>query len=284
VSSRRTAILIGAIAVGILAVVLIWQYVRGIENTMYAESQPVPVFVAGAAIPRGTAGEAAVSDKSVVQGSVPQKYYPGTAIASADEISKKVALFDISPGTIIVRGMFVDPATTQISFRERLKNKTHVAISVQVDQVKGVGGFLVPGDEVNIMVMVANVAPEGTPPAGSILLDNSARMLYQKVQILAVGQTQLLSPGEQAATNADGTTAATTSGSGLLTLNVPAKAAQYIATFADKGFYLSLVPNDYQPEALAPLPPTIDKLPGETDGQLCPYFDTATDAGCSKAG
>jgi Flp pilus assembly protein CpaB len=290
VSSRRTAILIGAIAVGIVAVVLIWQYVRGIENNLYAESQPVPVFIAGNPIPRGTAGEAAISDKTIVQGSVPQKYYPATAITSADEVQKKVALFEISPGTIIVRGMFVDASTTQISFRERLKNKTHVAISVQVDQVHGVGGFIVPGDEVNIMVLDKLPAREGevaTNPAGPRPLapTSTARMLYQKVQVLAVGQSQLLSPGEQASTTNGNNTAATpTAGSGLLTFNLPVKASQYIATFQDSGFYLSLVPKDYRPEPVAPLPAIIDILPGEDAAVLCPYFDTVNDAGCAKAG
>ena len=297
-SSRRTAILIGAIAVGIVAVVLIWQYVRGIENNLYAESQPVSIFVAANSIPRGTAGEVAIADKSIVQGSIPQKYYPATAITSADEIQKKVALFEISPGTPIVRGMFVDASTTQIIFRERLANKTHVAITVQVDQVKGVGGFLVPGDEVNMMVIPPNqgestggggegaggVASTGASTAnGVIQVPSSARMLYQKVKILAVGQSQLLSPGEQA-TSANGGTQQSGS-SGLLTFNVPVKAAQYIATFSQTGFYLTLVPKDFQPKPIEALPSSMTMLPGEDPAQLCPYFDTVDgDIGCSKAG
>jgi Flp pilus assembly protein CpaB len=277
VSSRRTAILIGAIAVGIVAVVLIWQYVRGVENKLYEDTQPKAVFVAGNTIPRGTAGDSAVSDHTVHGGSVPQGMLPATAITSTDEVQKKVALFDIPAGTVILRGMFVDPSTTQISFRERLQNKNHVAISVQVDQVHGVGGFLVPGDEVNIMVMAKN---EAGGAGGGLAVETSARMLYQKVQILAVGQTELLTPGEQADTTA---TAAPGGGSGLLTFNVPAKAAQYLASFQDKGFYLTLVPKGYEPKPLAPLDPVISQLPGETAGQLCPYFE-ADDIGCAKVG
>jgi Flp pilus assembly protein CpaB len=289
VSSRRTAILIGAIAVGILAVVLIWTYVRSIEDNLYAESQPKEVYVAGGAIPRGTDGTAAVGDKSITSGQVPQAYYPATAITSADEVQNKVALFDIAPGTILVRGMFVDQATTQISFRERLKNKTHVAISIQVDQVRGVGGFIVPGDEVNVMVMAElldKAAAEAEVKAnGGMVVEKSARMLYQKVQVLAVGQTELLSPGEQAQT-ANGAAAAPASGggSGLLTLNVPARAAQYLASFQDKGFYLTLVPKDYSPEPIGPIDPIVKVLPGEDPNVLCPYFDTKNDSGCAKAG
>ena len=312
-SSRRTAILIGAIAVGVVAVVLIWQYVRNIENTMLEDSLPVPVFIAGQPIARGTAGETALTDKSIDSATVPQKYKPSTAITSEDAVTKKVALFDIAPGTIIVNGMFVDPSTTQISFRERLKNKTHVAISMNVDQVRGVGGFLVPGDEVNMMVMQDNATILGeleaaagaanalSPDALAAELDKyphtassfvqgggpqwmkltkTARYLYQKVQILAVGQNQLLSPGEQAV-GPDGAPVAAASGGGLLTFNVPSDAAQWIVSMADSGVYLSLVPKDYSPKALPPLPIVVDKLPGEDPAKLCPYF---ADNECANVG
>ena len=314
-SSRRTAILIGAIAVGIVAVVLIWQYVRTIEDKFYEDSQPVEVYWAQDTVPRGTDGGVALDQKLITTTQIPQKYRPATAITSADALQKKVALFDISPGTVIVDKMFVDPATSQISFRQRLKNKTHVAISIQVDSVKGVGGFLVPGDEVNMMVFQDNSAVksaidaeitnelsgqttgqgklldemrnyEGNHPGSAVVqkggpqwlvLDQTARYLYQKVQILAVGSSQLLSPGEQAQS---GTTTANNN-SGLITFNVPADAAQWIATFASKGMYLSLVPKDFQPAAIGPLPIVLDTLPGENSAILCPYKDEAGQPDCA---
>jgi Flp pilus assembly protein CpaB len=320
VSSRRTAILIGAIAVGIVAVVLIWQYVRTIEDKVYEDSQPTEVYLAQDTVPRGTDGGVALDSKLITTTQIPQKYRPATAITSADALQKKVALFDISPGTVIVDKMFVDPATSQISFRQRLKNKTHVAISIQVDQVRGVGGFLVPGDEVNMMIMQDNAAVKdaiaqeitaelsGAPGttgklvdemrkyepnhnadtvvqkggAQWMVLDKTARYLYQKVQILAVGSSQLLSPGEQASTT--GAAAPAGGGSGLITFNVPAQAAQWIATGADKGFYLSLVPKDYQPTAIGPLPVVIDTLPGEDATKLCPYVDEAGNPDCAPKG
>jgi len=330
-SSRRTAILIVAIAVGIVAVVLIWQYVRGIEDRINEDSKPVDVFIAAENIPRGTPGQTAVDAKQIQQAQIPQKFRPATAITSTDQVQQKVALFDISPGTVIVDKMFVDPSTSQISFRERLKNPQHVAISIQVDQVRGVGGFLVPGDEVNMMIMQdnaptksaleasaadptaeqkqspllatkvidemkktadqhigASVVASGLQDAGPqwIFLDTTARYLYQKVQILAVGQSQLLSPGEQAATTTGSGTTTTPppsgGGSGLLTINVPSQAAQLIASVADKGLYLTLVPRNYQPVALPPLPIIMEKLPGEDPAILCPYAKDTT--GCNPVG
>lgn len=303
-SSRRTAILIGAIAVGVVAVLLIVKYVNGIQETVDKENAQVTVFAATENIARSADGGQMYNEKKIQQTTIPQKFRPGTAIQSPDAIQKKVAVFNISPGTIIVEGMFVDPTTVSISFRERIRNKSHVAISIKVDQVKGVGGFLVPGDEVNLMVYQGNDStvealnnpaddtkpvylPEfdairpGTSEAyvrvGGpqwIIFPKTARYMYQKVQILAVGSNELLGPGEQTAAPADGTTTTQTgvNDTGLITFDVPPKAAQWIATGADGGFYLSLVAKGYEPQALPPLPIITDVLPGEEPATYTPYI------------
>jgi hypothetical protein len=133
----------------------------------------------------------------------------------------------------------------------------------------------VPGDFVNLLVTTqASVATtEGEAPADAVtgeqVYAHPARLLYHKVQILAVGQTRKLEPGETAATNADGTpTTATVSG--LITFAVPLEAAQKIASVEGSQFYMTLVAKDYQPAALGPLD-TNAALPGETDAQLTPY-------------
>jgi len=264
-SSRRTLILIGAIVLGIVAALLLFNYVRGIEDRANDNARRVDVFTAKQDIVRGTPAETATGDGAIGEGQIPQEYKPASAITTTDEIARKVALFDIPANSVIVRGMFVDPAQTQISFRQRLKNPDHVAITVSVDQVRGVAGFLVPGDEVNIMVFQEG---GGEAEAGdTAVFTSTARYLYQKVQILAVGQNTLLAPGEQTAT-AD---AAAASGSGLITFNVPPIAAQYIASAQNGGgMYLSLVADDYQPRPLPPLDPAFATLPGES-GELTPY-------------
>lgn len=302
-SSRRTVILIGAIVIGVIAVLLIVRYVNDIESRVNADSAPATVFVARETIPRGTDGTVAVNSQQIVSAEIPQKYRPSTAIQSTDEVEQKVAVFNIAPNTVIVDGMFVDQSTVQISFRERLKNPNHVAISVQVDQVKAVGGFIVPGDEVNLMVFQNNdnvkqklVAEAGEGPvdlpdlgdnvvaapppenivrnggAQWVLMDKTARVLYQKVQVLAVGQNQLLAPGES---TGDEETTTGRNDTGLITFNVPPKAAQWIATWSqlEGSFYLSLVGKDYQPRPIQPLPVITDVLPGEDPTQLTPYFE-----------
>ena len=142
-----------------------------------------------------------------------------------------------------------------------------MAITVSVDQVHGVAGFLVPGDEVNLMVFRQRTEAAVRPA----LLTSTARYLYQKVQILAVGQSTLLSPGEQTATRR---TAAATANTGLITFNVPPEAAQWIASAQQGGgLYMSLVAEDYVPKPLPPIDRRHHTLPGES-GQLTPYGPT----------
>ena len=53
-SSRKTLIFIAAIGVGVFAGIALLNYVRGIENDVYADAQPVEVLIATADIPEGT--------------------------------------------------------------------------------------------------------------------------------------------------------------------------------------------------------------------------------------
>ena len=99
-----------------------FNYVRGIEDRANNNAKRVDVYVAKTDIPRGTPGETAASDGAVGIAQIPQEFRPASAITTTDEIQKKVALFNIPQNTPIVQDMFVDPAQTQISFRERLKN------------------------------------------------------------------------------------------------------------------------------------------------------------------
>ena len=151
-SSRRTLILVGAIVIGVIAALLIYNYVQGIDDRANNNAKLVDVYVAKSDIARGTAGEQAASSKAIDKSQIPQQFKPATAITTTDQLAKKVALFDIPANSVIVDGMFVDPATSQITFRERLTNKNYVAVSISTDTVHGVAGFLVAGDEVNIAV------------------------------------------------------------------------------------------------------------------------------------
>jgi hypothetical protein len=137
-----------------------------------------------------------------------------------------------------------------------------------------------PGDQPRTIPDLQAVIPPPPPEnivrnggAQWIVLSKTARYMYQKVQVLAVGQSQLLQPGESTGTTEGAAPAQ--NNTGLITFNVPPVAAQWIATgtTTESGFYLSLVAKDYQPRPLAPLPVVTDVLPGEDPAKLTPYFE-----------
>lgn len=272
-SSRRTLILIAAVVVGAIAAYALFTYVGGIEDEANDNAERVRIFKIVQDIPKGTFGDEAFAQGLIEEDVIAKEYRPATAINDPAAIDGLVAISDLPANQVVVSNQFVSQAESLSTFSSLLKNN-EVAITVSIDQVRGVAGLLVPGDFVNLMVTGAGAAaPEGEAPDGAVsgaaVYTQPARYLFQKVQILAVGQTRKLDPGETAATNPDGTPVTSTT-SGMLTFALPATAAQQIASVEGGSFYLTLVPKDYQPTPLPPLD-TNAPLPGETADQLTPY-------------
>ncbi len=284
-SSRKLTILIGAIVVGCLAGFAVMNYVKGLEDAAYEGAERIEVYVAAADIPSGTDGAAAAAVIEVRQ--VPRDVRPATAITSLDEIAGRVALNPIPANSILVQGMFADPVVAVSSFSQTLPDGL-VAVSFNFAEAQGVGRWLTPGDRVNIMVRTKVEAPGDTTADGSeVVADGAssepiyaqrARMLYQDVVILSVGQTTMAAPGQSTSEDA----AAAAMASGLITFAVPAEAALRLTSVNEADLYLSLVPPSYVPGAVPEiievelLPQT--PLPGEDPSRLTPYGPGGYDA------
>lgn len=291
-SSRRTLILLGAVAIGAVAAFLLFNYVSGIEDRANEDAELVVVFSAQAEILQGTDATQAFDSNLIKEDKIPAKFKPADAIGNIDDIEGKVAILNISEGSVITKAMFVDPVNASVSFRNRLQDPDHVAITISLDNVRSVGGFLTPGDDVNILInatqatsLDANEAAPPPLPDGSTCIPelayfcgdaiNPAFFLYQKVNILAVGNLAQLQPGEST-TNEDGTSTTTTNESpGVITFNVPPDAAAVIASVAPENIYLTLVAKEYVPSAEWAVKTNdlraSDLLPGEDPAVLTPY-------------
>lgn len=320
--SRRTLITIAALAMGGLSVFLIYGYVGSVKDEAYGEAERVEVFVVKETVAKGTYGEEAQAAQVIVKDEIPKKFWPENAIRSFDDIAGKVAVGDLAVNQVVTTDMFADPSTVQTTFSDRLEKingEDQVAISIQVDQVRGVAGLLQPGDYVNVMLTqgcggggeVATEGEESTSASdvasplipserenaepGECEIDGwvddgspdgvndpdasdrfTARYLMQKVQILAIDQTPVQLPGETSSataeeTEGEATTGEATIGTGLVTLIVPARSAQYIASVEPEQIYLTLVPRDYTPVPMTPIDPNHDALPGEDPEVLTPY-------------
>ena len=227
--SRRTLIVVAAVVLAAIAAATTFVYVRGIEDRAYGGAELVQAFVVSADIPKGTPGEQAAASLIKV-GKVPRDNYPATAVTDITGLAGKVAVAPLAANTILVEGQFVDPRTAQVTFSQKIP-AGRVAITVSVDQVRGVAGLLVPGDKVNILVA-----------------DGGAqRVLFQNVDIIAIGNTAAPQAGE--------TAEVTNPGSGLITFAVPPESASRIAYAATQGggLYLTLVPTDNAPVEVPPV-------------------------------
>lgn len=281
-SSRRTLILIAAIVIGALAAYAVVTYVGGIEDRANDNAERVPVVRVREDIPRGTLGNDAIEFDLVEESEIAQEFFPATAISpdALDTIVAKAAVADLAAGQVLVEGMFVDPIDSQITAARRIADD-NVAITISVDDVRGVAGLIVPGDFVNIMVAqdtgLCGGNAEGdtggqVDQATTGVLCRSARVLYQEVQVLFIDQSPIPLPGEQTAgSGTEGEGEATAVNTGLVTFQVPPQAAQVIAAIPLDGFYLTLLPQTYVPTAIPAIDPNITLLPGEDPALLTPY-------------
>jgi Flp pilus assembly protein CpaB len=293
VSSRRTVILIVAVALGAFAALGLLNYVKNAESGAGEASSPIEVWVAKAPVPKGTSVEDALDQNLLGKELVAQKLRPTTAVRDpATELAGLVAVADLPVNIPIVTGSFVSPSIVNTGITDRLEERGLVTVTISVDQVRGAAYLIEPGDFVNIMLerewdapFFENdpplaLTPEATAELAAELAENDTtrplitdlypvetRMVYQKAEVLAVGSR--LTPDLGQTTVEDDATPG--QAQGLITLAVPPEAAQVILNVGRDSLYLSLVPDDYEPRAMLPLDPTTQVLPGESSSRLTPY-------------
>lgn len=224
--AKRTLIVAGAVIAAALAAFANYAYLDSVQDRAYEDAELLRVFVVDKDVPKGLSGEQAVQEEFIKSDEIPREFRPASALTDLNSIRGKVALTALSVGQVVVDGMFVDPKIAQVSFSQRIP-AGQVAVTVSVDQIRGVAGLLVPGDKVNLLVSDAG----------------SQRYLFQNVNILAIGTSAAPQAGE--------TAAAVNPGSNLITFAVPPLAAAKIV--AAGGLYLTLVPPDNQPVEIPPV-------------------------------
>lgn len=272
-------ILIGAIAVGLLAAFVLFNYIQGVEDDLAAGNELVEVLVATADIEQGTTGEDAARTR-IERRDVPRDLRPANAVTDEAQLAGLVALNTLSANQVVVEGLFVSPTIAAPEFSDLLP-KEYVTYSITMDRVRAAGGFVAPGDEVNILVAVEEntdevAAPdeEGSPlanPDDSFSFDGHVifrphRYAFQGVKVLSVGSELVPQPGDEV----DSVISA--GGGGVITFALPPEQAQFMATLNPATMILSLTSDDYEPEALPPLDSALfDVLPGEDPNTLTPY-------------
>src|SRR5688572_13655886 len=141
--SGRAKLLL-SLVLGLLAVFLVYMYVRGIERQLYEEVDMQNVVVAREAIGAGTA----IDERLIQRIAVPRKYRQPQTFPTVEEVAGRVAVVPVAAGSQVVGGMLADAGAQALSF-EVPRGRRAVAITVSDDT--GVGGLIRPGNFVDII-------------------------------------------------------------------------------------------------------------------------------------
>lgn len=283
-SSRRTIILVIALAMSAVSAFGIFSYVQGVEDAANAEEILGTYWVVNEEIPKGTSMEEVQELGMLVQVDVAIELVPDTAVGDPfAELNGQVAVTNLARNVPIVEGLFLSSNVVETGISQRLSDGNMVTVTLGLDQIRAVAFQIEPGDHVNILALKglepledptqADLPPSertdiafGTNRDGIAPFDNDPRYLYQNAEVLAVGKTLTAQLGDEEPEDGAAVLA-----SGLITLAVPPEAVQIILGIEAGNIYLSLVPPSYVPHPLAPIDVGRDLLPGEMPEELTPY-------------
>ena len=167
-----------AVVVGLVTSLLVMGWLRDAELRRVAE----------AAVPLVSTGDVVVAKGELAWGTklTPEMLqvvnYPANALPdgyykSVDEVNDAVLLQDMKPNEPILRSKLTsgkDVGTGVAAVTDPMKR----AMSVKVDEVIGVSGFIKPGDHVDVMVTIDQDAKSQNPVA---------KMILGNLKVLAAG-------------------------------------------------------------------------------------------------
>ena len=268
---RRTLVLIVALLLAGIAAFAVWQFLSNVEEEKEAELLLRAVYrVSGGTITEGTEGSLVLSQERAVESEEETRFLPDNAIGSLEELTAtltgRVAAGPISNNSILTTDQWVELTADIKPLAERIPEGKQ-AITIGVDNIQGVNGFIEAGDRINIIVTltapIEQIAEEII--ASETLTEEELRALeaeleqgiisrfvMQGLPVLAVGnEIRVDEDAEQTVT----VTTVPVEGqevqqvqTGVLTLEVtPEDAERIVYTFSTGTVWLTLVPEDFVP-------------------------------------
>jgi pilus assembly protein CpaB len=285
---RRTLVLIVALLLAAVAAYALWQFMSNVQSEAEAKLEYRTVYRAADFIAEGTEGSLVLSQERAVESREETQFLPGNAIGSQEELQQvltgRVAAGPISAQQILTTDQWATLTAEIKPLAERIPEGKQ-AITISVDSVRGVNGFIEPGDRINLIVTlqsaISDVAQQtvdsGVPltPEELAAIENQVnaglitRFVMQGLPVLAVGNEIRAEEDDQSVTV---TTVAAAEGDqtaqqqrGILTLEVtPEEAERLVFTFENGSVWLTLVPADFVPVPTVGV--TRDTLFEETSG------------------
>jgi pilus assembly protein CpaB len=176
VRSNNVIVLFLAIVMGGIAAFLARNWIEGHSRALAAGDSAGTIVVA--AQPLGFGAE--VNPDSITEIPWMAKSLPNGAFVAKEELLKdgrRVVLSPVERGEPILRSKITGPG--QRALLSALLEEGKRAVTLRVDDVRGVAGFILPGDFVDVVL----IAEDGPPRR-----ENYSEILLQHLKVLAVDQ------------------------------------------------------------------------------------------------
>jgi Flp pilus assembly protein CpaB len=271
---RRAIVLLVALILAGLAAWAVWNFLDGVRSDAEADQVQVTVFRAGDAIAEGADGSILLSgDGLVVESTEEQVDLPADAITGEEELNSiltgRVAAGPISQNAILTRSQWTE-VTIDITPLSEVIPSGKQAITIGLDNIRGVNGFVEAGDRVNLIVtldIAADIIPADFPtldPDTGTAVEGEeetitityTRYVLQGLPVLAVGRA--IRPDEDAPTVIDvepapgaepgveGEPAEEAVNETVFTIEVTPEEAERLAfAFENGSIWMTLVPTDF---------------------------------------
>lgn len=238
VKSKSVKLLAIALGFGVLAALLAVFYLKAREAALRAQLAPdeqkVNVVVAARDLMKGTTLE--LDPKKFAVRSIPRDYVHTDAITypEFEQLQGKKLVENLGKGKTLLRSFLDDDFPRDFSDTIPLKRR---AMTLQVDEVNSVNGFIRPGNRIDILVNL----PAGT--AGGESASDMVVPVLENVEVLATGRDSSQEYEEKMLLIQGGVATRPVNNYTSITINVTPEQAALVETAQDKGDLLALLRN-----------------------------------------
>jgi len=181
-NKRLIIALAGAVLCGVLGVMLITRY---LSNVQAYTRDLGNVVVAKVAIPLGEK----ITAEQLMLAPIPNGSAPEGAFRKINEVAGRVAITPIGVRETVT-GLKLAPEGVEGGLSAVIP-EGYRAMTVKVDDIVGVSGFVMPGSFVDVVAVIVPQTPQGAQSSGPI-----SKIVLQQIKVLASGP-KLDSPENQ---------------------------------------------------------------------------------------
>lgn len=167
-----------AIICGLVASFLSYRYLQDIKSR-YAPDDLVPVVIAKVTISKDTP----IKAEQLKVENLPGQYVHPNTMHSVKDVVGKIATSNIISGETILESKLVSASDKANRLAYAIPGSKR-AVSVPINEISGVSGFIKVGDRVDIMATLDLPAPNSLPNDKPIA---STILTLQNIEVLAIG-------------------------------------------------------------------------------------------------